>query len=280
MNSVVTERFIECHNKLLESKKVPSSRQFALALDFLPQSLGEILKKRRDVTLELARKAIEVFDFNPTYLFTGKGDYFTSSEKNNSSNVLAVVTDDCGDEKIVHVPVAAQAGYGGQLHDPAFVGDLPTFSLPGEKFKMGTYRCFDISGDSMEPTLFDGDKVVCSYIDPQYWDSIKDNYVYVVVSESGVVVKRARNRIKDLQHLELFSDNSYYNPYIMQLEEIREIWYVNVKISPFMPSPSHVRNALHSELNDLRKTIINQTTLIKNLNTTIETIMKTNAARI
>ncbi len=280
MNSIVTERFINCHNKLLEDKTIPSSRQFALALKFLPQSLGEILKKRRDVTIELLRKAIDVFNLNPDYLFTGTGEFISQEKDKVVSDILTIVTDESGDEKIIHVPVSAQAGYGGQLHDRIFMQELPTFTLPGEKFKMGTYRCFDVEGDSMEPTLFDGDKVVCSYIDKQYWDSIKDNYVYILVSESGVVIKRAKNRIKDLLHLELFSDNSYYNPYIMQWEEIREIWYVNVKISPFMPSPTHVRNALHYELNDLKNTIVNQTSLIKTLNVTIESMMKQNGARL
>jgi len=280
MNSVVTERFINCHNELLENRSIRSSRQFALALDFLPQSLGEILKKRRDVTIELLRKAIEVFDLNPNYLFSGSGDFLKNGLKSENSDILTVVTDSSGDEKIVHVPVSAQAGYGGQLHNPIYMEDLPTFTLPGDKFKMGTYRCFDISGDSMEPTLFDGDQVVCSYIEKQYWDSLRDNYVYVIVTQNDVVIKRAKNRIKDLMHLELFSDNNYYNPYIMQLEEIKEIWYVNVKISPFMPSPSHKRNAMHPELNDLRNTINNQTSLIKNLNTTIESLMKQNGARL
>jgi phage repressor protein C with HTH and peptisase S24 domain len=280
MNSVVTERFIECHNKLLEDQLVRSSRQFAIKLDFLPQSLGEILKKRRDVTLELVRKAIETFEINPMFLFTGQGEMFNGCVQKPDSDILTIVTNDLGDEKIVHVPVSAQAGYGGQLHDPVFMEELPSFTLPGEKYKMGTYRCFDISGDSMEPTLFDGDQVVCSYIEKQYWDSLRDNYVYVIVSENDVVVKRAKNRIKDLLHLELFSDNNYYNPYIMQVEDIKEIWYVNVKISPFMPSPSHVRNALHHELNDLRNTMINQSSLIKNLNTTIESLMKQNGARL
>ena len=58
MNSVVTQRFINCHNKLKIDQRIRSSRQFALSLDYLPQSLSEILKNRRDVTIELLRKSI------------------------------------------------------------------------------------------------------------------------------------------------------------------------------------------------------------------------------
>ena len=56
MNSIVTERFIKCHDKLLANNQVRSSRQFAISLDYLPQSLSEIVKGRRDVTIELLRK--------------------------------------------------------------------------------------------------------------------------------------------------------------------------------------------------------------------------------
>ena len=68
-NNVVTQRFIRCHNKLRENKTIKSSRQFALELEYLPQSLSEILKGRRDVTIELIRKAIEVYRMNPIFMF-------------------------------------------------------------------------------------------------------------------------------------------------------------------------------------------------------------------
>ena len=76
MKNVVTKRFVECHDELKKEKKIKSSRQFALSLDYLPQSLSEILKGRRDVTLELLRKATEMYNINPNYLFLGEGPKF------------------------------------------------------------------------------------------------------------------------------------------------------------------------------------------------------------
>jgi transcriptional regulator with XRE-family HTH domain len=80
-NHIVSQRFIKCHNKLREAKTIKSSRQFALELDYLPQSLSEILNGRRDVTIEVIRKAVDIYRFNPTYLFTGEGDLFLAAEK-------------------------------------------------------------------------------------------------------------------------------------------------------------------------------------------------------
>lgn len=282
MNSVVTQRFINCHNKLISDNVVRSSRQFALSIDYLPQSLGEILKGRRDATIEVLRKSVERYQINPMYLLSGQGAMIQDSLEDQASDgaPVTVVLDENQSERIVHVPVAAQAGYGGQIHDKHFFQELPTFTLPDMRFSKGTFRCFDVAGDSMEPTLFQGDKIVCSFIEPEAYQSIKDNFVYVIVTNGDVLVKRVVNKIQDSGGLELFSDNSYYDPYPIDIQDVKEIWYVKVKISPFMPSPSNMRNSFSIELDEMKNTIESQSTLINNLNTAIEKMLKQQRARM
>ena len=281
MKSIVTQRFIEAHKYLMDEGMITSSRHFALALNHLPQSMSSILNGKRDVTIELLRKAVQVFDINPNFLFNGERPILSVDEfKDTKSKVVTVVTNDLGDERIVHVPVSAQAGYGGNLRDPSYFKELPAFSLPDYRFKTGTHRCFDISGDSMEPTLFNGDKVVCSLIETEQWGSaIKDNFVYVIVTHTDVLIKRLRNKIKSSGIIELCSDNDFYDPIALELPDICEIWYVRVKISPFMPSPKHVRNALYKEIDEFKSTIHEQSRLISNLNLTIEKLLKLNRTR-
>lgn len=277
MNSIVTQRFIKCHDKLREENRVRSSRQFALSLDYLPQSLSEILKGRRDVTIELLRKAVEKYKINPVYIYTGEGPMFMSEEDHKSFRVLTIVTNVQDDERIVHVPIPAQAGYAGELSDPSFIQDLPTFTLPDYKYKVGTHRSFDVSGDSMEPTLFEGDKVVCSFLEPTLWESsIKDNYVYVIVTRGDVVVKRVLNFLKEEKQLELISDNNFYESSRVNVGDVREIWYVRAKVSPFLPSPQNIKNYLQDEIRDLKQVINNQSRLIGNLQTTMEKIISQN----
>lgn len=270
MNSIVTQRFIKCHDKLRAENRVRSSRQFALSLDYLPQSLSEILKGRRDVTIELLRKAVEKYKINPVFIYTGEGPMFMSEEDHQSFRLLTIVTNTEEDERIVHVPVPAQAGYAGELSNPTFIQDLPTYTLPDYKYKVGTHRSFDVAGDSMEPTLFEGDKVVCSFLEPALWESsLKDNYVYVIVTRADVLVKRVTNKIKESQKLELASDNQYYDPYLVNINDVREIWYVRAKVSPFLPSPQNIHNYLIDEIRELKKTLKLQTELIKTLNQTV-----------
>lgn len=274
MSNIVTQRFIKCHDKLKEDNRVRSSRQFALSLDYLPQSLSEILKGRRDVTIELLRKAVEEYKINPVYIYTGEGPMFMSEEDHKSFRVLTIVTNTQDDERIVHVPIPAQAGYAGELSDPTFIQDLPTFTLPDYKYKVGTHRAFDVSGDSMEPTLFEGDKVICSFLEPTLWEtSIKDNYVYVVVTRADVLVKRVFNNIKEEKKLRVESDNPFYEPYDIGLNDVREMWYVRAKISPFLPSPQNIQNILREEVRELKNTIKTQSSLIENLNITIEKLI-------
>jgi len=274
MSSIITQRFMKCHDKLREENRVRSSRQFAKSLDYLPQSLSEIKKGRRDVTIELLRKAVEMYKINPVYIYTGEGPMFMSEKDFQEFRVLTVVSDAQEDERIVHVPIPAQAGYAGELSNPKFIQNLPAYTLPDYKYKVGTHRSFDVSGDSMEPTLFEGDKVVCSFQEPTLWENaLKGSYVYVIVTRGDVLVKRIRNLIKEEKKLELISDNNFYEPYRISISDIREIWYVRLRLSPFLPSPQNIKNYLLEEIRELRKTIKQQTHLINELSKTVEKLL-------
>jgi phage repressor protein C with HTH and peptisase S24 domain len=265
-----------------EEKMIPSFRQFAIAIDAHPQCINEILKGKRNITLEMTRKAVDLYLINPSYLYYGTENMFISEGQklDQKSDQPFIVVDQDNEEKIVHVPISAQAGYGNQLHDPIYFKELPTFSLPDYKQRSGTHRCFDVSGDSMEPTIYGGEKIVCSYVEKEDWFTrVKNNFVYVVITQNDVLVKRIVNRLRDNGTIELFSDNTYYQPYIMEGSDVVEIWQVNMKISPFMPSPSNQRNAFHEDIGSMKDTITQQSQLIKNLNQTIEKLLKQNRSR-
>ncbi len=79
-NHQITQRFVECHDFLKKSGKIKSSRQFALALGCMPQNLNEILKGRRDVTVELLQKAVAIYQINPAYILAGNVTMFSKNE--------------------------------------------------------------------------------------------------------------------------------------------------------------------------------------------------------
>ncbi len=272
MPSVVTERFVECHNHLKEIGAVKSSRQFATMLGFQPQNLSEIVRGKRDAPMELIRKAVDKFRINPMYLYCGEGALLLGDGGSDDLRVLTVVTDAEQNERIVHIPVPAQAGYSQESDEPFFIEQLPCYNLPDRRYSQGSFRSFDVAGDSMEPTLNAGDKVICHFIEPNHWmHTIRDNHVYVVVAKSGLYVKRLVNHLKKHRSFELHSDNEFYRPVRMNISEIKEIWMVSATISDFSHSLPDAKK--HSSIVALHETIDEQSALINRLHEKLEKLL-------
>lgn len=236
----ITTRFLACLDYVVGQGVVRSRRQFALELGYHAQGLSEMTAGRRDVPLELIEKAVRVYRFNPRYLFTGEGDMLHGNIEDDGLRLrhLAVVTDTRGDERIVHVPYPAQAGYGRLVDDPVFVSELPTYQLPDPQFRAGTYRSFEIAGSSMEPTFFAGDVVISAFVEPRYWEqAVRTDQLYVIVYDQDVVVKRIVNRLKTDQCIECRSDNPAYEPYRIAADDIREIWKIRLRMTARLESP-------------------------------------------
>ncbi|MBK8602051.1 MAG: hypothetical protein IPN87_02755 [Saprospiraceae bacterium] len=49
MANVVSQRFVLVVNKLIKDSTVKSARKLSQSLDYLPQSLSEVVKGKRDV---------------------------------------------------------------------------------------------------------------------------------------------------------------------------------------------------------------------------------------
>lgn len=274
MTHIVTQRFLKCLAILQAEGRVKSARQFALSLDYLPQSLSEINRNRRDVTIELIRRAVAQYDFNPMYLFAGEGPPFLTQADQSDHRVLTVVHAPDDAPQIVHVPASALEGYATKQGDAAWVGTLPTFRLPDEKYHTEQMRSFDVTGDGMEPTLFEGDKVVGHYLAPTQWPTaIKEGFVYVVVTHTNVHIARLYGRWETPSAtLCLVVDNGFYEAQELAVKDIQELWYVRVKISPFLPAPTNIENRLLEQLIALQEQSRQQSQLIQSLSTTIEKI--------
>jgi len=272
MTNNVTKRFIECFDELKRKSKIKSSRQFCLSLGYTPQSWSKILKGERAITLELIRKATIIYSFNPTYLFTGVGEKFMKKE----DSVLTIAVDNNENERILHIPITARAGYQDQFNDKVYLEDLESYTLPNIYFKTGSFRSFEVEGDSMEPVLQQGDIIICSYVDdPSLWKyNVKNGYVYVVVTNNDIVVKRVVNRLKEEGVLELESDNTDYPPIVVEESEIKEIWSVKMKLSSFAHSKISLRQEMDNKYSSLNDFIRNQSDIIERLNKTVEKLLQ------
>lgn len=140
--------------------------------------------------------------------------------------VLSIAVDSQDKEQIVLVSEKARAGYMTGYSDPEFIGDLQSLQLPF--LPAGTFRAFEISGDSMLPVQ-PGSIVVGEYISD--WTQLSDGQTYILLTkQDGVVYKRVFNQLNDRGKLILQSDNPAYQPYEVEGEELLEAWEAKLSI--------------------------------------------------
>lgn len=151
-----------------------------------------------------------------------------------SSKILAITVDKDNRENIELVPQKAAAGYLNGYSDPEYLEKLPKFQLPVLP-NNGTYRAFEISGDSMLP-LPSGTIIIGKFLDD--WRDIKSSKTYVLITEKeGVVYKRVFNEPQENGDLLLVSDNKIYDSYEVSLEDVMEIWEARAFIGLTFPDP-------------------------------------------
>ncbi|MCC2546376.1 helix-turn-helix domain-containing protein [Hymenobacter sp. BT175] len=164
--------------------------------------------------------------------------------------ILALTVDKEQNENIELVPQKAAAGYLNGYADPEYLEELPKFRLPMLS-SGGSYRAFEIAGDSMLP-IASGTVIVGRYVDD--WLTLKDGTPCIVVSnKEGIVFKRVFNRLKDSSMLTLHSDNPVYSPYEIDVEDVVEIWEAKSYISSTFPIADLSLTRLASIVLDLQQ---------------------------
>jgi transcriptional regulator with XRE-family HTH domain len=232
--------FINENIKFLRKKQGLTQEQFSQKIGIKRSLLGAYEEGRAEPGYENLVKMATTFqvsidhlitnDFrsNPTPAETGK-----SSVDKDGFKVLAITVDKNDNENIELVPQKAAAGYLNGFADPQYIEALPKFQLP--ILKSGTFRAFEIVGDSMLP-LQSGSIVIGKYT--EYLSDIKNGKTYVLVTkQEGVVYKRVFNYLSDHGKIHLVSDNKSYSAYNVNPDDVLEIWEAKAYISIQFPDP-------------------------------------------
>jgi transcriptional regulator with XRE-family HTH domain len=244
--------------------------QFAAKLDIKRSLLGAYEEGRAEPKLELLQKIAEVFHVSVDDLI-GKDLTATTVDNssqslpfvNKSKEMLVITADLQGRDNIELVPIKAAAGYLNGYADAEYVKELPKFQLP--ILKHGTYRAFEINGDSMLP-LMPGTIVIGEHVEDL--KNIKSGKTYVIVSQrEGVVYKRVFNYLEESGKLFLVSDNRHYSPYQLDGHEVMEAWAAKAYISVQFPDVESKKDVSVEELAgvvlDLQKEIFELKTKTK-----------------
>lgn len=207
--------------------------QFAQQLDIKRSLVGAYEEGRAEPRLELLQKMASLGGYSVD-VFIGKDlSQMKPYEKKAllGKDVVVVTVDEQSRNNIELVPVKAAAGYLNGYADPEYIKELPRFKLP--ILKQGTYRAFEISGDSMLP-IMPGTIVVGEWVDDI--NSIKNGKPYILVTgREGIVFKRVFNYLQESGKLFLVSDNRQYTPYQIDGADVIEVWNAKAYISVDFP---------------------------------------------
>jgi transcriptional regulator with XRE-family HTH domain len=215
----------------LRKKLNVTQEQFAQQLSIKRSLVGAYEEGRAEPRLELLHRMASLAGISVDSFLHGAIEDSPELTTKRGKDVVVVTVDDGQKDNITLVPHRAAAGYLNGFADPEYVQELTSFKLP--MLKQGTFRAFEISGDSMLPIL-PGTIVIGEYVEDL--NDLKNGKTYVLVTQrEGVVYKRVFNYIKDNGKLFLVSDNRQYAPYQVPAEDVLEAWSAKAYISVQFP---------------------------------------------
>jgi transcriptional regulator with XRE-family HTH domain len=241
--------------KYLRKLRGWTQEEFAQKLRIKRSLLGAYEEERADPRIEILEIVADMFkltldDLLRKDISDTKTNYIAKRRAQKMAN---------GRADIPFVPVKAAAGYLAGFADPEFVDELNTFTLP--MLSGGDYRAFEIVGDSMMPTP-SGSIIVGERISSL--EDVKSNQTYIVVSKTeGIVYKRIMKNNRQKNKLTLVSDNPTYQPYLVNAEDILEVWQAQMILSKANTQQRWDVNQLASLVNNLQQQV---TVLKKRMN--------------
>ncbi|MEO8821052.1 MAG: helix-turn-helix domain-containing protein [Ginsengibacter sp.] len=211
--------------KYLRKLRGWTQEEFSNKLGIKRSLLGAYEEQRADPRLDVLENLSEIFKVSLDELLlhdlseTKGSGYLAKRRQLKMMNA---------DRNLIHfVPVKAAAGYLAGYADSEFIDELNTFTLP--MLTGGSYRAFEIIGDSMMPTpsgsVIVGEKV-------ENLEGVKNNAAYIVVSKNeGIVYKRVVKNNKNKNKLTLVSDNPAFQPYQVHSADVLEVWQAQAIIN-------------------------------------------------
>jgi transcriptional regulator with XRE-family HTH domain len=206
---------------LRELKKL-SQERLAEDLNITRARLGAYEEGRNEPPIEILIRLSEYFHVAIDALVKAdlrKTDLQSLITVGTNRLLFPVMTDRKSNDKIEVVTAKASAGYLNGYADPEYMEKLPLMNLPFSY--TGKHRTFPIKGDSMPP-LKTGDYVVGKFTESV--NDVVSGKTYILLSkEDGIVYKRIFKN-SDPKIFELHSDNKSYDSYIINIQDIMEIW--------------------------------------------------------
>lgn len=182
----IDNRLIIIRDELIEKGVVKNKTDFADKLVSYSSVIGKIESGERNASFDVIIRLLDLCKdhFTPNYLFG-----FDNNEVDN----IVFLTEATAGSSISN----EQDSNGYRFKIPDLGGDL---------------FAFKVKGDSMMPTLENGDILICNEVTDK--SNLKNNQIYVISSNDGVNVKRVKiyKEKKAIIGMTLMSDNHKLHP--------------------------------------------------------------------
>ncbi|MFL5739625.1 MAG: S24 family peptidase [Flavisolibacter sp.] len=135
------------------------------------------------------------------------------------------------------VGIKAQAGYVKGHEQVDYIDSLEKYSLPpGVNPTGAVWSYFEVDGESMEPSFYSGDVILASMLPYEDWNEIRNFYVYVILTDQQLLVKRVYR--KNEKEWVLISDNEETNPQVLlDVSTVKQVWTFRRHIRSRVPVP-------------------------------------------
>jgi len=203
--------FREIFDRLKKFYNVTSDRKVSEIMG-INYNTVKTWSNRGKVPIEKVLEKLQNETININWLLTGEGEMLKITTKD--------IQDCSQDKNIIYIDkLSLQAGAGAGIYNFE-VDIIEKVPIPLSLFKTPQnpdhLKIIQVNGDSMEPTLKDGDYVIINTTQKSANDGI-----YALIHDNSVIIKRVQFCLNG--NIKIISDNPKYTSFTFKKEELQDL---------------------------------------------------------
>lgn len=207
-----------------------SQVNFAKKIHISQGALSQIENGKSQISLETLYNISKELNVNCNWVVNGSGEIFYEDEPRvNGTSVKRVVveTKTKGKNNMAFIKAGDYKSYIKGHDNAAYIKKLHAYQIPG--FDSESFRMFEVSEESMSPTINPSEIVVTEYAEDAA--TLENGTIVVVVTSDTIMMKRLYYYENDRHILMMKSDNGKFKTFSLQKNKIKECWVVKAKIT-------------------------------------------------
>ena len=194
--------------------------------------LSDVLNGRHPVSEQISDSLIKAFpEYSKDWLLTGEGTML-AGDGEVKANAKELDPEALNWISVPVIPFRAMAGSTGWYED-VFADDWKekrTVIAPLGA-KAIDHAIFTVTGDSMEPTLIEGDEILAKHVP---FDCYKENRlriynysIWIIATKSeGILIKNITEHDVENHTITCHSFNDKYSDFVLDLSEVKDIYHI------------------------------------------------------